>query len=282
MRRLTIGFAASVPELPSGMRVLVIIAAAGASRRYSEAGGLRSKLDEDLGGKPVLQRTVELFTKHDRVASIVVAGPADPEAYSEFKQRYADKLGLLGARLCQGGKTHRWETVRNALEFADECTHIAVHDAARPCASAELLDRLFDAAERFPAVIPGVDVPDTIKRVRETQEAMGGDDPVAAILGVNPETQRRVRCVEATIDRCGLMYIQTPQVFEMSLLKKAYTQKDLSSTDDAGLVERLGERVVVVEGEARNIKITRPPDVDLARAILGVRPPEGRPVHKRF
>jgi len=264
------------------MRIAVIIAAAGASSRYADAGGLRHKLDEDLGGKPVLQRTVEVFTKNDRVASIIVAGPADPESAADFRQRYGDRLGLLGAKICEGGLTHRWETVRNALTHADDCTHVAVHDAARPCFSLDLLDRLLDAAERYPAVIPVIEVPDTIKRVRQTDEFFGGDDPVASILGVNPETQKKLRTVSETLDRRGLCLVQTPQVFEIGLLRRAYSQPDLSSTDDAGLIERLGERVVVVDGEARNIKVTRPADLDLARAILGVRAPEGRPVHKRF
>jgi 2-C-methyl-D-erythritol 4-phosphate cytidylyltransferase len=88
--------------------------------------------------------------------------------------------------------------------------------------------------------------------------------------------------VKETPDRAGLMLVQTPQVFEVGLLRRAYGQSDLSSTDDATLVERLGERVVVVDGEARNIKITRPADIDLARAILGVKAPEGRASHKRF
>jgi 2-C-methyl-D-erythritol 4-phosphate cytidylyltransferase len=71
-------------------------------------------------------------------------------------------------------------------------------------------------------------------------------------------------------------------VFEVSLLKRAYAQADLASTDDASLVERLGVRVVVVEGEARNLKITHPGDLGLARAILGLKEPEGRAAHKRF
>src|SRR5215471_1099273 len=116
------------------MRIAVIIPAAGASSRYLATGGLRSKLDEDLGGKPVLQRTVELFTKHDDVGQIVVAGPADDASFEEFRQRHGDRLGLHGAKLVKGGVTHRYETVKAALaEVADDCTHIAVHDAARPC-----------------------------------------------------------------------------------------------------------------------------------------------------
>jgi 2-C-methyl-D-erythritol 4-phosphate cytidylyltransferase len=246
-------------------------------------GGLRSKLDEDLGGKSVLQRTVELFTKHDDVGEIIVAGPADDAAFSEFKERHADRLGLLGAKLCKGGVTHRWETVKAGLELVgSECTHVAVHDAARPCVSMEVLDRVFGAAKRHGAAIPAVDVADTVKRAVETGEAMGGDDDVAAILGETAESKKPLRIVEQTVDRRGLVLVQTPQVFEVSLLKRAYAQADLTSTDDASLVERLGVRVVVVEGEARNIKITRPGDLSLARAILGLREPEGRPVHKRF
>jgi len=265
------------------MRIAVIIPAAGGSRRFLEAGGLRSKLDEDLGGKPVLQRTVELFTKHDLVGAIVVAGPAGDEEFREFRERHGDRLGLLGATVCRGGVTHRWETVRNALAMVPaDCTHVAVHDAARPCASPELLDRVFMAAERHRAVVPAVEVSDTIKRVEETGETLGGSDDVAAILGETAEFGKPLRVVRATVSRAGLVLVQTPQTFEAGTLRRAYSQADLSSTDDSGLVERLGEPVAVVEGEMRNIKITRPGDVELARALLGFKPPEGRAVHKRF
>lgn len=270
------------------MRVSVIIPAAGASSRYQQAGGVRGKLDEDLGGKPVLQRTVELFTRLETdddvtIAEIIVAGPADPEAHREFKDHYADRLGLLGARVVVGGVTHRWETVRNALAAVHaDSTHVAVHDAARPCASGRLINRVLDAAKRHACAIPGVPVQDTVKRVRDTGEKMGGDDAVAAILGESAAAGAPLVAVEATLDRAGLVLVQTPQVFRKDLLVRAYAGADLTGTDDAQLVERLGERVVVVEGEVSNIKITRPADLALARSILGVRPPEDRPVHKRF
>ena len=275
------------------MRVAVVIPAAGFSRRYSEAAGLaRSKLDEDLGGRPVLQRTVELFTKHDAVSAIIVAGPADPEAGREFRDRYSDKLGLLGVRLCTGGKTHRYETVANALSVVpDDATHVAVHDAARPCTPIELIERLFDAAERHGAVIPAVEVSDTLKRVEERDAPAAGADPLAAILGTPTSKAAKLRVVESTIDRGRLVAVQTPQVFRADLLRKAYValaqtaagdQNFCVPTDDAEVVERLGEPVTVIEGDARNIKITRPADVGLARQILGVRDSEGRAVHKRF
>jgi len=248
------------------MRIAVIIPAAGASARYTAAGGLRSKLDEDLGGKPVIQRTVELFTKHDDVGQIIVAGPADGAAFDEFRDRHSDRLGLLGAKLVKGGVTHRYETVKAALaEVSDDCTHIAVHDAARPCASPELLERVFLAAKRHNAAIPAVEISDTVKRVKDTGEQMGGDDDVAAILGETAESKKPLRIVVETLKRDGLMIVQTPQCFEAGLLRRAYAQSDLSSTDDAALVERLGVRVVIVDGESRNIKITRPGDMDLAR-----------------
>jgi 2-C-methyl-D-erythritol 4-phosphate cytidylyltransferase len=271
------------------MNIAAIIPAAGASRRYlDEAAALgeagRSKLDEDLGGRPVLHRTVELFTKRPEVAMIIVAGPADPEAMAQFRLRHADKLGLLGVRICTGGMTHRYETVRNALAEipADSgVTHVAVHDAARPCVSELLLDRTFSAAAGHPAVIPGVDVADTLKRVDPEPLPESAPDPLAAILGA-PAKQELTRAVAGTVDRANLVAVQTPQVFEIGLLRRAYGQSDLASTDDAQLVERLGERVVVVQGEATNIKITRPADLHLARMILGLRPPQQRDVHKRF
>jgi 2-C-methyl-D-erythritol 4-phosphate cytidylyltransferase len=276
------------------MNIAVIVPAAGSSSRYlasaqAELGAApRSKLEEDLGGRPVLQRTVELFTKHPDITTIIVAGPHDPAAFAEFKDRHGDKLGLLGVTLCPGGRTHRYETVAAALKLVpDGCTHVAIHDAARPCASEQLIERVFHAASEeggsHKAVIPGVDVADTLKRVCE-QEVDAKPDPLAAILG--PDTSggdRKIgRHVEQTIDRARLVAVQTPQIFEAELLKRAYAQKDLSSTDDAQLVERLGEKVLVVPGEAGNIKITRYADIKLARAILNVKPPAARDAMKRF
>lgn len=260
------------------MRIGVIIPAAGASSRFGES----SKLDADMGGRPVLQRTVELFLNRDEVAHVVVAGPHEEGAFAEFRLRHGDKLGLLGVALCRGGREHRWETVAAALEHAPaDCTHIAVHDGARPCTPQELLDRVFGAASRHAAVVPAVEVGDTLKRVGEGRED-GEVDPLDAILGSGGKENVTLRVVEETVPRAGLVMVQTPQVFEAGLLRRAYAQGDLTGTDDASLVERLGERVVVVEGDPRNIKITRPVDVRLAMSILGLREAKGREAHKRF
>lgn len=260
------------------MKLGVIIPAAGASTRF----GGRDKLNEDLGGRPLLHRTVELFVNHDAPSFIIVAGPAEENGYAEFKLRHGDKLALLGVALCPGGQDHRWQTVQRALEHVpSDCTHIAVHDAARPCASRQLIDRVVEAARKHDAVIPAIDVADTIKRVSAAAKVEQDIDPLDALLGVAPSTSK-VRTVEETIPRENVVAVQTPQVFEADLLRRAYAQDNLSSTDDAGLVERLGEKVVVVEGEATNIKVTRPGDVKLVMAILGLKPAKERAAHKKF
>ncbi|MCA9310369.1 MAG: 2-C-methyl-D-erythritol 4-phosphate cytidylyltransferase [Phycisphaerales bacterium] len=261
------------------MKLTVIIPAAGKSTRFE---GPVSKLEQDLGGRPVLQRTVEVFSKHPEVDHIIVAGPH--EGFEEFKVRHGDKLGLLGVTLCRGGVTHRWETVRAALdEVPEDSTHIAVHDAARPCVPLDLLERVLEAASKYPAVIPAIAVSDTLKRVSAEATKDVDIDPLDAILGDAGKTLTDVRRVEATLDRANVMAVQTPQVFEAEILRRAYAQSDLTSTDDAGLVERLGVEVTVVEGDPRNLKITRPVDLELARAILKVKMKgDDKPLHKRF
>jgi 2-C-methyl-D-erythritol 4-phosphate cytidylyltransferase len=266
------------------MNVCVIIPAAGRSQRFGET----DKLGQDLGGRSLLIRTVELFTKRDEVRSIIVAGPPDPpEEYEAFRNKYGPTLGFHGAKVVPGGKTERWETVRNALdEVPDDATHIAVHDAARPGTSTDVLKRVFEAAAKLDAVIPAVPVNATIKRVTEEVEKISGDDDDTVadlILGDAGRTTIQARRVVETLDRSNLVEIQTPQIFEIGLLRRAYEQDDLSgATDDAALVERLGEPVYAVEGDPCNFKVTTPADLRLMRAVLNVKPPAERPVHKRF
>jgi len=269
--------------MPSEMNVCVILPAAGASKRFREGSiASGSKLDEDLGGRPLLQRTVELFDKRPEVGSIVVAGPHDEAAFAEFELRHADRLTILGAILCRGGATHRYETVAAALgHVPDNATHVAVHDAARPCTPADLIDRVFAAAASHDAVLPAIDVPDTIKRVTEPRDVGAEPDPLGAILTESP-APRTSRFVEQTLERRNLVAVQTPQVFTTTLLRRAYAQADLTSTDDAQLVERLGEPVLIVEGDSSNLKVTRPSDIHLARAIGGFPAPRDRPTHKKF
>lgn len=275
------------------MNVAVIIPAAGSASRYQAAGAVRHKLDEDLGGKPVLQRTVEVFTKFDSdefsIGPIIVAGPHDQQEFAEFKERHLDRLGLLGARLVMGGRTHRWETVASALaELPAGEGLVAIHDGARPCMTHDLLDRVLRAARRFGGAVPAVAASDTIKRVVESDAEPEEQDRAAAILGLAPAKAGPQPFVAGTVPRTGLALAQTPQVFKHSLLAAAYAQVNGSPTDDAEVVEAYlarsadAGRIAIVEGSARNIKITFPADLALARNILGHREPEGKPAHKRF
>ena len=262
------------------MNVCVIIPAAGRSERFGSA----DKLAQDLGGRPLLMRTVELFTKREEVSSILVAGP--PDSIEDFKNRYGAALGFLGAQIVEGGRGERWESIRNALGQAPDCSHIAVHDAARPAVSKALLDRLFEAAKSLAAVVPAVQITATVKRVTQetTDVADRADDARAdAILGEVGRQSILARKVCETLNRQGLVEVQTPQIFQARLLRRAYEQEGLDgATDDAMLVERLGEPVHVIDGERSNIKVTTQADLKLMRALLGVRSPKERPVHKRF
>ncbi|MFN9076235.1 MAG: 2-C-methyl-D-erythritol 4-phosphate cytidylyltransferase [bacterium] len=247
------------------MRVGVIIAAAGKSTRF----GAGDKLSQDLGGRPVLLRTVEAFTKRDEVTAIVVAAP--PDDIENFRARFGPALGFNGAKIVEGGRTERWESIERAIRaLPDDITHIAVHDGARPCISNELLSRVFAAAEVAPAVIPGIPVRDTLKRVADEQVTAAADDAIAdLILGDLGKSSTSGRRVLETVPRDGLCQIQTPQVFDAALLRRAYATVDLAgTTDDASVVERLGETVLVVEGDARNIKITAEEDLQLVRALM--------------
>ena len=248
------------------MRLSVIIPAAGASSRF----GFGDKLSQELGGRAILLRSVEAFVKRAETASIIVAAP--PEDLEGFRNRFGPQLSFHGATIVAGGRTERWESVRNALEaVGDEVTHVAVHDAARPNVSPELLDRILEAARVHPAVVPGVRVASTLKRIGVETVRSAEDDAIAdAILGGPAEEPGAptAHLVEETVPRERLVAVQTPQVFERGLLERAYREgSPEGATDDAMLVERLGEPVVVVEGEGRNIKVTTPEDLEVARRL---------------
>lgn len=264
------------------MNLTVIIPAAGASSRYTNTGGIRHKLEEDIAGRAVLYRSLELFTARDDVNAIIVAGPHNENAFEEFRQFHGPKIGFYGGKLCRGGQTHRYESVKAALtQVEPDCTHVAIHDAARPCTSQRLIDRVLEAAQSHDAVIPAIAVGDTIKKT-ETADDAGTEDPLDAILGESGKINTTYARVTSTVDRSGLVLVQTPQVFKRALLQRAYAQDNLASTDDAGLIERLGEPVIVVEGEARNIKITHAEDLEIARALFGPGDAQRRDTHKRF
>ncbi|NRA57842.1 MAG: 2-C-methyl-D-erythritol 4-phosphate cytidylyltransferase [Phycisphaerales bacterium] len=233
---------------PSRLRIAAIICAAGSGTRFGSDHG--SKLDADLHGEPVLYRATQALSSRPEVVTTIVAGPADAEALAEFRRRHEAQLDILGAAICAGGPTERYETVQAALRYTLEHYErpdaVLVHDAARPCTSDAVVYAVINGLGNHAAVVPAVPVADTLKRVE------AGSDP---------------RAVLETVDRRGLFSCQTPQGFRTDLLERAYMQSNLVSTDDAQLIERLGEPVALVPGDPRNLKITRPHDLDIARAV---------------
>lgn len=259
-------FAASATGLPS---------VAGAEKS-PEAGP--SKIERLIHGRPAFLRAIDLFVRRKDVSQVILA--VNPDTIQDFQFKWGDQLGLLGVFVIPGGTRERWETVRLALEHvAEGCTHIAVHDAARPLASATLIDRIFLAAERYDAVVPGLPVASTLKRVEEVDAPAAERDYIDDILSP-PESgaasSKELRVIE-TVPRRDLYEVQTPQVFSLNLLRRGYDligsgQLDPAGiTDDASLIEALGRTVRIVEGEPTNLKITRAGDMELAEALATAR-----------
>ncbi|OPX25136.1 MAG: 2-C-methyl-D-erythritol 4-phosphate cytidylyltransferase [Planctomycetales bacterium 4484_123] len=230
------------------MKVSVIIPAAGASRRF---GGKTKKIFERLGGRAVFIRSLELFVNRPDVCQVQLVVAA--EDMETMQGRFGANLGFMGVKLVTGG-AERTDSVRCALEHvAEEAEYICVHDAVRPCVSPLWIDAVFAAAARTGAAILAYPVHGTLKRA---------------------DGERRI--VE-TVDRRGLWEAQTPQVFRKELLLRAYAQHRGEATDDAALVEALGEPVAIVRGDPRNVKITTRSDLALAAAVVDSLPKPSRP-----
>ena len=260
------------------MNIAVIIPAAGKSNRF----GSKDKLAEDLGGRPLLLRTVEFFTKREDVQEIIVAGPEND--FPAFQERFGPSLAFHAVIIAKGGST-RSITVKNALSKVSETIDIVVvHDAARPAITNALFDALLVACATFPAVAPALPINGTLKRTRSKAESVVDEDAIAdSILGADSQTSIKAFKVEETVDRSTLREIQTPQCFELSLLKRAYSKDDIENcTDDAQVVEKIGEAVYLINGDSRNIKVTTLEDFKLVKAILGLKGKTERPAHKRF
>lgn len=225
-------------------RCAALVAAAGSSSRM---GGV-NKLMQPLDGVPVLVRTLTALQMARQVDEIIVA--AREEDLVEIS-RLCHTYGITKCtKVVRGGESRAHSVLLAALEASTETELLAVQDGARPLVTPELIDRVVSAAARCGAAAPAVPVKDTVKSVRD-----GG-------------------AVERTLDRSSLRAVQTPQVFEASLLKAALqsaVEKELPVTDDCSAVEQLGKVVFLVEGEEENLKITTPVDLILAEAILQAR-----------
>ncbi|MDB5352018.1 MAG: 2-C-methyl-D-erythritol 4-phosphate cytidylyltransferase [Planctomycetota bacterium] len=221
----------------------VILPAAGRSSRFGDPK--QKKIYADLDGRAVWLRAIEPFLTRDDVSQTIVAIAAEDREL--FERRYRPSVAFLNITVIDGG-AERHDTIARALEILDPaCEFVAVHDAARPCLTAELVEAVFSAAREHGAAVPGVPVADTLKRV-------------------DPATGR----IMETVPRAGLVAVQTPQAFRRDLLVRAYANRAAVSgiTDDAQLVEALGHPCHVVAGSPLNLKITTAADLALAAALL--------------
>jgi 2-C-methyl-D-erythritol 4-phosphate cytidylyltransferase len=233
-------------------RFAVILPAAGRSTRFQ--ANQRKKPFVELKGRPIWVRAAELFVNRDDVAQTIIA--ISPDDLDWFKEKFRPNLAFMNVELVTGG-AERADTVEKALaRVRPDVDFVAVHDAARPLLVPEWIDKLFQAAEKTGAVIPALPITSTVKRV-------AGD------------------AIRETVDREGLWQAQTPQVFRRQLLLDAYARRGgAAATDEARLVEQLGETVSVIEGWPMNIKITTRDDFRMAEALLDALPrPTLRQLH---
>jgi len=230
------------------MKVSVILPAAGLGTRMGRSSpekfGTSRKQFMLLDGSPILLHTIRRFVASPSVTEIVVALRAEDSDWA------AELIGSEGfakpVRLVQGGDS-RQQSVENALASIEADTDlVAVHDAVRPFIEIETIEKAIAEASATGAAIVGIVPVDTVKQVHLNK-------------------------VRATIPRERLMLAQTPQVFRYDLLRNAFDkarEDGFIGTDESSLVERLDVDVHVVPGSDRNIKITRPSDMELARLFL--------------
>lgn len=211
------------------------------------AGGKGLRMGADLpkqflliGGKPVLMHTLEAFHRADAQMRLILVLPKSQQDYwKSLCEAYAFSIPH---QVTDGGET-RFHSVKNGLALVDEEGLVGVHDGVRPFVSIEVIRRCYAEAARYKAVVPVIDVVETIRMVQ-------GDD-------------------SQTVDRNLYKLGQTPQVFDVALLKQAYHQSYIPGfTDDASVVEAYGEKIHLTEGNRENIKITTPFDLKIAETIL--------------
>ncbi|HIW86095.1 MAG TPA: 2-C-methyl-D-erythritol 4-phosphate cytidylyltransferase [Candidatus Eubacterium faecipullorum] len=219
--------------------IAVIVAAGNGTRMGTD----KSKLLLEIGGKTVIERTVETFENMAEIDEIiVVCRECDFEEFSRL-------LPGENISFVFGGAT-RQQSVKNAVDTIEECDYIIIHDGARPLVLADTVIRTLDKAQTNQAAAVGVYVKDTVKLVDDDLNIAG------------------------TPNRKYLVSIQTPQIFDFKLYKNALdaaVSQGRDYTDDCQLVENIGSKVSVVIGEYDNIKITTKSDIPLAESFLNAR-----------
>jgi 2-C-methyl-D-erythritol 4-phosphate cytidylyltransferase len=224
----------------------LIVMAAGSGTRM---GGEQPKQFIELGGKAVLQMTIEKFLQACPGIKVVTVLP---EAHIEYWRNYClERNFSCPQTLVKGGIT-RFHSVQNALAKVPNGALVAVHDGVRPLVTAEFIREMFDKAEELPALIPVLPCVDTMKVLHRKGEEL-------------------ITAQGQTVDRSVLYGAQTPQIFHSEIIKEAYKQAyDTSFTDDASVVLKNGKNLSYLIGERFNIKLTTQDDLVLANAILSL------------
>jgi len=194
----------------------------------------------ELAGKPVLMHSIERFRSYDETIRIIVVIPESQFVFwDSLKEKYSFSVYHT---LVKGGSS-RFFSVKNGLREVEDNSIVAIHDGVRPLVSTDTIERCFRTAMEFGNAIPVINSSDSVRMVTEH-----GNIPV---------------------NRHRLKIIQTPQVFNAGLIKKAYLREfSPEYTDDAMLLETTGEIIHLVEGNRENIKITNPEDLTIAGALF--------------
>lgn len=231
------------------MKITAIVLAAGRGKRMQSD---RPKQYLEIEGKPILYYTLKAF-EDSFIDEVILVTSKDDISYC--KEEIVRNYGFSKvSQIVEGGK-ERYHSVMNGIFSAKDSDFIFIHDGARPFVKEDMLKRLIDGAKQYKACVAAVPVKDTVK--------------IADKDGF----------IESTPNRNLLWAVQTPQVFEYELIKKAYKKlgmeentilnRGIQITDDAMVVETLlGEKVKLVEGDYCNIKITTPEDLDIAQVLV--------------
>ena len=202
----------------------------------------------EIGGKPILMHTLEVFAHCDPAIVLVLVLPE--KHFPAWKELCEKHHFSIPYRLVKGGET-RFQSVKNGLDLLPDAGLVAVHDGVRPLVAESVIKRSFEVAMAKGNAVTSLPLKETIRELK----AGSAENSVSR-------------------DRAQYRLVQTPQTFEIALLKKAYQQpEDPLFTDDASVVEQTGIRIHLIDGNEENIKITHKPDLLMCRALLQQKSP---------
>ena len=232
-------------EFAAAMNYVIIVAGGKGLRMGSDI----PKQFLPIGGKPVLMRTIERFREYAEDLQIILVLPeAQQDYWRQLCEQYHFEVDYL---LANGGET-RFHSVQNGLALIPDDAQgvVGVHDGVRPFPSIEVIRNCYETARTAKAVIPVIPVVETVRHLDNAQCTMH-----------NAQSSH-------TVPRSDYRLVQTPQTFDIQLLKAANRQPyNDGFTDDASVVESYGHQITLVEGNRENIKITTPYDITVAEAL---------------